>query len=70
VDTVGSGDAFTAGFAHGLLAGWPLAGSVGFGNALGACVARLRGATGPIAHAEVEDLVRQNRRRDTDPRFA
>ncbi len=25
IDTVGSGDAFSAGFAHGLLAGWPLA---------------------------------------------
>jgi fructokinase len=70
VDTVGSGDAFTAAFAHGLLAGWPLACSVGFGNALGACVARLRGATGPVAHAEVERLVKENRRRDPDPRFA
>ncbi len=69
VDTVGSGDAFTAAFAHGLLAGWPLACSVGFGNALGACVARQRGATGQVTHAEVERLVREDRRRETDPRF-
>jgi fructokinase len=69
VDTVGSGDAFTAAFAHGLLAGWPLACSVGFGNALGACVAGQRGATGPVASADVERLVRDDRRRELDPRF-
>jgi fructokinase len=69
VDTVGSGDAFTAGFAHGLLEGWPLACSVRFGNALGACVARQRGATGPVAPADVERLVREDRRRGPDPRF-
>jgi fructokinase len=69
VDTVGSGDAFTAGFVHGLLAGWPLACSVRFGNALGACVAGQRGATGPVASADVERLVREDRRREPDPRF-
>jgi len=69
VDTVGSGDAFTAAFAHGLLAGWALACSVRFGNALGACVAGQRGATGPIASADVEHLVREDRRREPDPRF-
>ena len=69
VDTVGSGDAFTAAFAHGLLAGWPLACSVRFGNALGARVAGQRGATGPVASADVERLVREDRRRETDPRF-
>ena len=69
VDTVGSGDAFTAAFAHGLLAGWPLACSVRFGSALGARVAGQRGATGPVASADVERLVREDRRRETDPRF-
>jgi fructokinase len=69
VDTVGSGDAFTAGFAHGLLAGWSLARSVRYGNALGACVAGQRGATGPVTPADVERLEREDRRRDTDPRF-
>jgi fructokinase len=69
VDTVGSGDAFTAGFAHGLLAGWPLARSIRYGNALGACVAGQRGATGPVAPSDVERLMREDRRRDPDPRF-
>jgi fructokinase len=70
VDTVGSGDAFTAGFAHGLLAGWPLARSVRYGSALGACVAAQRGATGPLAPADAERMVREDRRRPPDPRFA
>ena len=69
VDTVGSGDAFTAAFAHSLLAGWPLACSVRFGNALGSCVAGQRGATGPVTSADVERLVREDRRREPDPRF-
>lgn len=70
VDTVGSGDAFTAGFAHGLLAGWPLARSVRYGNALGACVAMQRGATAPVVRADVERLLREDRRLTPDPRFA
>jgi len=70
VDTVGSGDAFTAGFAHGLLAGWPLARSVRYGNALGACVAMQRGATAPVVLADVERLLREDRRLAPDPRFA
>jgi fructokinase len=70
VDTVGSGDAFSAGFAHGLLAGWPLERSVRYGNALGACVAAQRGATGPVAPADVERVLREDRRRPPDPRFA
>jgi fructokinase len=70
VDTVGSGDAFTAGFAHGLLEGWPLSCAVRYGNALGACVAGQRGATGPVAPSDVERLVREDRRRDPDPRFS
>jgi fructokinase len=70
VDTVGSGDAFTAGFAHGMLAGWPLARSVRYGNALGTCVAGQRGATGPVAPADAERVLRDDRRRPGDPRFA
>ena len=70
VDTVGSGDAFTAGFAHGLLAGWPLARSLAYGNALGALVAGQRGATGAVTPADVERLLRADRRREADPRFA
>ena len=70
IDTVGSGDAFSAGFAHGLLAGWPLARCLGYGNALGALVAGQRGATGAVTPADVDRLLRADRRREPDPRFA
>jgi fructokinase len=70
VDTVGAGDAFTAAFAHGLLAGWPLARSLAHGNALGALVAAQRGATGAVVPADVERLLAADRRRAPDPRFA
>jgi len=70
VDTVGSGDAFTAGFAHGLRAGWSRARAARFGNALGACVARQRGATGTVAPADVARVMREDRRRPADLRFA
>jgi fructokinase len=70
VDTVGSGDAFGAGFAHGLLSGWPLARCLGYGNALGALVAGQRGATGTVTPADVDRLLRADRRRTPDPRFA
>lgn len=70
VDTVGSGDAFTAGFAHGLLAGWPLARSLAYGNALGALVAGQRGATGAVSPEDIERLLAADRRREPDPRFA
>jgi fructokinase len=70
VDTVGSGDAFTAGFAHGLLAGWPLARSLAYGNALGALVAGQHGATGAVSPGDIEHLLGANRRREPDPRFA
>lgn len=39
VDTVGAGDAFTAGFLHGLIHNWPLGQTARFANALGSIVA-------------------------------
>ena len=39
VDTVGAGDAFTAGFLHGLARNWPLGQTARFANALGSIVA-------------------------------
>lgn len=39
VDTVGAGDAFTAGFLHGLVHHWPLMQTAKFANALGSIVA-------------------------------
>ena len=44
-DTVGSGDAFAAGFLHGYHRGWPIADTARFANALGALVASRAGAT-------------------------
>jgi fructokinase len=44
-DTVGSGDAFAAGFLHGYALGWPMARTAAFANALGALVASRAGAT-------------------------
>jgi len=44
-DTVGSGDAFAAGFLHGYALGWPMARTAAFANALGAVVASRPGAT-------------------------
>ena len=44
-DTVGSGDAFAAGFLHGYHRGWPIPDTARFANALGALVASRAGAT-------------------------
>jgi fructokinase len=54
VDSLGSGDAFSAGFVWQVLRGAALAEAVGFGNVLGAIVATQTGATAPIATAEFE----------------
>jgi fructokinase len=56
VDTVGSGDAFTAGFLHAWLRGRPLAECGRLGNALGSMVAAQPGATTPIAAADLAAL--------------
>jgi fructokinase len=56
IDTVGAGDAFTAGFVHWFLAGGPLAYCCEFANALGALVAQTRGGTAPIKLAEIHAL--------------
>lgn len=53
VDTIGSGDAFSAAFLHGWLRGRSLEDCVFFGNALGALVARTKGATTPISPDEI-----------------
>jgi fructokinase len=52
-DTVGSGDAFAAGFLHGYHRGWPMERTARFANALGALVASRAGATPPWTINEV-----------------
>jgi len=54
VDTVGSGDAFTAALVVKLLAGRPLAEMADFANLVGAYVATQRGATPPITPDALE----------------
>lgn len=48
VDTIGSGDAFTAGFVHEYLKGSSLERCCAFGNAVGAAVATVKGGMSPV----------------------
>jgi len=57
VDTVGAGDAFTAGFLHGLLHNWPLAQTARFANALGSIVASRATAIPAWTPTEVHALL-------------
>ena len=56
-DTIGAGDAFTAGFASRLLAGDSLLESCRFGNALGALAASKNGGMAAITTAEIAELI-------------
>ncbi len=56
-DTVGSGDAFSAGFVHYYMNGFPLDEALSFGNAAGALVATTTGATSPITKQEILDFM-------------
>lgn len=52
-DTVGSGDAFSAGFVHYYMNGKPIDEALRFGNAAGAMVATTTGATSPISKEQI-----------------
>ena len=56
IDTVGCGDAVTAGFVHCFLENRPLAYCCDFANALGALVAKTRGGMSPIKLADIHAL--------------
>lgn len=56
-DTVGSGDAFSAGFIHAYLRGEPIFDAAAFGNALGALTATKQGGTAPVAPSSLECLL-------------
>ncbi len=58
-DTVGSGDAFSAGFIHILLKTGDVHHALNFGNALGALAATTAGATVPISESEVMAFMRK-----------
>ena len=52
-DTVGSGDAFSAGFVHYYMNDYPIDEALRFGNAAGAMVATTTGATAPILKEDI-----------------
>lgn len=56
-DTVGAGDAFSAGFVHYYMNGYPIDDALRFGNAAGAMVATTTGATSPISKEEILDFM-------------
>jgi fructokinase len=61
VDTVGSGDAFTAALVIKYTAGRPLAEAADFANLVGAYVATQRGATPPITPDALQDFAARSR---------
>ncbi len=62
VDTVGSGDAFTAALVIKFLAGRPLAEVADFANLVGAYVATQHGATPPVTQDMLKSFVAQSQR--------
>lgn len=69
VDTVGSGDAFSAGFIHSYLSGENLQASLDFGNASGALAATTKGATVPFSKTDVLNFMEQSHERVTHELF-
>ncbi len=56
-DTVGSGDAFSAGFVHYYMNGREIEEALHFGNAAGALVATTTGATSPVSKGQILDFM-------------
>lgn len=56
-DTVGSGDAFSAGFVHYYMNGKEIEEALQFGNAAGAMIATTTGATAPISKEQIIDFM-------------
>lgn len=56
-DTVGSGDAFSAGFVHYYMNGYEIDLALQFGNAAGALVATTTGATSPVSKEQILDFM-------------
>jgi fructokinase len=65
VDTVGSGDAFSAGFVHYYMNGKSIEEALRFGNAAGAMVATTTGATTPIMKGEILNFMLSSRIRNS-----
>jgi fructokinase len=65
VDTVGSGDAFSAGFIHYYMNGRPIEEALQFGNAAGAKVATTTGATTLVTKEEILAFMQQTHNRNS-----
>lgn len=65
IDTVGSGDAFSAGFVHYYMNGHSIEEALCFGNAAGAKVATTTGATSPIDKKEILKFMQSRHKRNT-----
>ncbi len=70
VDSLGSGDAFSAGFVHKILRDSALQEAVAFGNVLGALVAAQTGATAPITRDDIDGFLARKIARNIHPEFA
>lgn len=64
-DTVGAGDAFSAGFVHYYMNGFSIEDALCFGNAAGAVTATTTGATSKITKQEILDFMKASHRRNT-----
>jgi fructokinase len=65
-DAMGTGDAFAAGFLHGVLNGKPLKEACEFGNVLGAIVCTQKGGTIPVSKVDIEKFIRNDHKRVHD----
>jgi len=65
IDTVGSGDAFSAGFVNYYMNGHPIEEALRFGNAAGAMVATTTGATSPISKEEILNFMAVPQKRNS-----
>jgi fructokinase len=68
-DTVGAGDAFTAGFIHALFRRRALAEACDSGNVLGALCSTRKGATVPIPETEISEFRQNPPERIVDPDY-
>ena len=60
IDSLGSGDAFSAGFVHKILRGKSAVEACEFGNVLGALVATQEGATAPLTEESIEQFLNKD----------
>lgn len=65
VDTVGCGDAFSAGFVHYFMNGHPIDEALRFGNAAGAMIATTNGATAAIGKQEILNFMNISHNRNS-----